>query len=142
MEIRLESVCSVADAATVPPALWGFALRIILTTDMLLHTTVFFGILVGILCTMEKLDACQSNSLRLRCELLYNNVCFDFVGELKTWTKARSSCERRGGVLLNSMSHPIKKFLRNITGERTTGSFTLWLGGDVQGNELQPVISG
>lgn len=141
MEIGVGSFSSVANAATVPAALWVFALEILLTPDMLLQTTVFLGISVGILCALEKSDACQSNSLRLRCEFLYNNVCFDFVGELNTWTKARSSCERRGGLLLNNMSSPMKTFLRNITSERSTGNFTWWLGGDGQGDGPQPAIS-
>lgn len=108
---------------------------------MLLHTTVFLWISAGILCTLENLDACQSNSLRSRCEFLYKNVCFDFVGELKTWTKARSSCGRQGGELLSIMSSPTKAFLRNITNERITGNFSWWLGGDVEGNGPRSAIS-
>lgn len=106
---------------------------------MLLQTTVFLWISVGTLCTLGESDACQSNGFapRLRCEFPFRDVCFDFVGESRTWTEARSSCERRGGELLSRMSSPVEAFLRNITSERVTGNFTWWLGRD----EPQPGIS-
>lgn len=108
---------------------------------MLLQTGVFLGISVGLLCTLVKSEACQGKNFPMRCELIYRNVCLDFVGESKTWSQARSSCGERGGVLLRLMSTPMKTFLKNIISERNISNFTWWLGKDVQGRNLQPAIS-
>lgn len=108
---------------------------------MLLQTGVFLGISVGLLCTLVKSEACQGKNFPTRCELIHRNVCFDFVGESKTWSQARSSCGERGGVLLRLMSTPIKIFLKNIISERNISNFSWWLGKDVQERKLRPAIS-
>lgn len=100
---------------------------------MLLQTGVFLGISVGLLCTLMKSEASQGKNFPMRCELIHRNVCFDFVGESKTWSQARSSCGERGGVLLRLMSTPIKIFLKNIISERNVSNFSWWLGKNVQG---------
>lgn len=108
---------------------------------MLLQTGVFWGISVGLLCTLVKSEARQGKNFPMRCELIHRNVCFDFVAESKTWSQARSSCGEHGGALLRLMNTPIKTFLKNIIGERNIGNFTWWLGKDVQGRKLRPAIS-
>uniref|UniRef100_A0A8C9XYF1 C-type lectin domain-containing protein n=1 Tax=Sander lucioperca TaxID=283035 RepID=A0A8C9XYF1_SANLU len=108
--------------------LCALALYINITMGMLLRTSVFLWISVGFLSLPEKSEACTGNYSLARCEFVFRNVCFEFVGGSKTWFQARGSCEKRGGELLKVMNSPIKMFLKNITREGNTGNFSWWLG--------------
>ncbi|XP_056234655.1 polycystic kidney disease protein 1-like 2 isoform X1 [Seriola aureovittata] len=99
--------------------------------DLLLRTSVFFWISAGFLPLPEMSEACPGNDFPALCDLVFRNVCFEFVEESKSWFQARSSCEKRGGDLLEVMNSPTKGFLNNITRERN--NFTWWLGEGVQG---------
>lgn len=105
---------------------------------MLLRTTVILWISVGFLSLPEKSEACPGNNSPALCEFVFRNVCFEFVGGSKTWSQARSSCEKRGGELLKVMNSPIEVFLKNITREGNTSNFTWWLGEGVQGKYQEP----
>ncbi|XP_031179990.1 polycystic kidney disease protein 1-like 2 [Sander lucioperca] len=107
---------------------------------MLLRTSVFLWISVGFLSLPEKSEACTGNYSLARCEFVFRNVCFEFVGGSKTWFQARGSCEKRGGELLKVMNSPIKMFLKNITREGNTGNFSWWLGEGVQGQYQEPTL--
>ncbi|KAF1392766.1 hypothetical protein PFLUV_G00031470 [Perca fluviatilis] len=107
---------------------------------MLLQTSVFLWISVGFLSLPKKSDAYTGNYSLVRCEFVFRNVCFEFFGGSKTWSQARSSCEKRGGELLKVMNSPIKMFLKNITREGNTGNFTWWLGKGVQGQYQEPTL--
>uniref|UniRef100_A0A665TT08 C-type lectin domain-containing protein n=1 Tax=Echeneis naucrates TaxID=173247 RepID=A0A665TT08_ECHNA len=67
---------------------------------MLFRASVFLWVSAGFLSLPETSEACPSDDFPVPCHLVFRNVCFDFVEESKTWFKARSSCERRGGELL------------------------------------------
>ncbi|GAA6233594.1 polycystic kidney disease protein 1-like 2 isoform X2 [Lates japonicus] len=101
--------------------------------DILLQTSVFLWILAGFLSLTEKSQACPGNDFTAPCDLIFENACFDFVEESKTWSQARSSCEQRGGELLKVTNSQIKNLLKNISRERNTSNFTWWLGDGVQG---------
>ncbi|XP_032363993.1 polycystic kidney disease protein 1-like 2 [Etheostoma spectabile] len=107
---------------------------------MLLLTSVFLWISVGFLSLPEKSEACTGNYSLAHCEFVFRNVCFEFVGGSKTWSQARSSCEKRGGELLKVMNSPIKMFLKNITREKNTGNLTWWLGEEVQRQKQEPTL--
>ncbi|XP_034437184.1 polycystic kidney disease protein 1-like 2 [Hippoglossus hippoglossus] len=101
--------------------------------DTLLRTSVFLWISAGFLLSPVESGACCSDDLPARCDLVFREACFEFVEELKTWSQARSSCEKRGGELLREMNSPIKVLLKNITRQGNTSNFTWWLGEGVQG---------
>ncbi|GLD47389.1 polycystic kidney disease protein 1-like 2 isoform X1 [Lates japonicus] len=92
-----------------------------------------FGDSAGFLSLTEKSQACPGNDFTAPCDLIFENACFDFVEESKTWSQARSSCEQRGGELLKVTNSQIKNLLKNISRERNTSNFTWWLGDGVQG---------
>ncbi|KAK9542862.1 hypothetical protein VZT92_000688 [Zoarces viviparus] len=106
---------------------------------MLLRTAVFLCISVGFLSLLEKSEACTGNDFPARCEFVFRNVCFEFVGESETWSQARGSCEKRGGELLKVMNSVIKLLLKNITREGNTSNFSWWLGEGVQGQHQVPI---
>ncbi|CAK6973388.1 polycystic kidney disease protein 1-like 2 [Scomber scombrus] len=100
--------------------------------DQLLRTSVFLWIVVGFLSLPETSESYLGNENPSLCKFVFRNVCFEFVREWKTWSQARSSCEKRGGELLRVINGPIKIYLKNITRERNTSNFTWWLGEGVQ----------
>uniref|UniRef100_A0A3Q3E9F7 C-type lectin domain-containing protein n=1 Tax=Labrus bergylta TaxID=56723 RepID=A0A3Q3E9F7_9LABR len=109
--------------------------------DLFLRTSVFLLISIGFLSLSGKSEACPGNGFPALCEFVFRNVCFDFVGGSNTWSKAKSSCEHRGGELLQMLNKPNKIFLKNIQSKRNFSSFTFWLGKGVQGKALKPIIS-
>ncbi|XP_058485936.1 polycystin-1-like protein 2 [Solea solea] len=98
--------------------------------DMLLHTSVFLWISVGFLLAPQGSGA---NALSSQCDLVFRNVCYEFVEESRNWSQARSDCEKRGGELLRVMNSPVKLFLKNATKQRNTSNWTWWLGEGVKG---------
>ncbi|XP_053279260.1 polycystic kidney disease protein 1-like 2 [Pleuronectes platessa] len=103
--------------------------------DILLRASVFLWISAGFLLSPVESGACCSEDFTARCDLVLREVCFEFVEELKTWSQARSSCEKRGGELLKEMNSPFEVLLKNITRQRNTSNFTWWLGEVVQGEQ-------
>ncbi|XP_040889158.1 polycystic kidney disease protein 1-like 2 [Toxotes jaculatrix] len=101
--------------------------------EVFLRTFVFCWISAGFLHLPQKSEASPGNDFSGRCDLVFGNVCFEFVEEPKTWSQAMSSCEKRGGKLLNVINSSIKIFLKDITRDRNTSNFSWWLGEGVQG---------
>ncbi|XP_076739560.1 polycystin-1-like protein 2 [Maylandia zebra] len=96
--------------------------------DTVLRTAVFVWISAGFLCVAERTENCPGNNFTANCEFVFRNVCFEFVGEPKTYSQARSSCEKQGGELLKVMNNPTKIFLYNITQDWNTNfNHTWWL---------------
>lgn len=96
--------------------------------DTVLRTAVFVWISAGFLCVAERTENCPGNNFTANCEFVFRNVCFEFVGEPKTYSQARSSCEKQGGELLKVMNNPTKIFLDNITRDWNTNfNHTWWL---------------
>ncbi len=110
---------------------------------MLLRISVFLWISFGFLPLgqSEKSKACSKNDFPSMCEFVFRNVCFEFVGSSKTWSQARSSCEKRGGELLKVLNSPIKIFLKNITEGNNISNFTWWLGSGAEEKYPGPEIS-
>ncbi|XP_030269688.1 polycystic kidney disease protein 1-like 2 [Sparus aurata] len=107
---------------------------------MLLRATVFLWISAGFLFLPEKSEACPGNGVPAMCEFAFRNVCFEFVGGAKSWSEARSCCEKRGGQLLKVINSPVQIFLKNITRARNISNFTWWLGEVVEGENQGPAI--
>ncbi|CAN9507150.1 unnamed protein product [Ophioblennius macclurei] len=101
-----------------------------------LQTSIFLWISAGLLLLSEKTEGCSDHSTG--CEFEFEDVCFEFFVDLKTWSQAKSSCEMQGGELLKVMNEPIKVFLSKISSEENTGNFSWWLGEDIQGGEKEP----
>lgn len=96
--------------------------------DTVLRTAVFVWISAGFLCVAGRTENCPRNNFTAKCEFVFRNVCFEFVGEPKTYSQARSSCEKQGGELLKGMNNPTKIFLDNITRDWNTNfNHTWWL---------------
>ncbi|XP_029950415.1 polycystic kidney disease protein 1-like 2 [Salarias fasciatus] len=98
-----------------------------------LQTSLFLWISAGLLFVPETTVGCPDFSTR--CEFKLEDVCFEFIRDLKTWSQAKSSCEMQGGELLKVTNEPIKVFLNNISSKKNTSNFTWWLGEDIQGSE-------
>lgn len=105
-----------------------------------LRTCIFLWISAGFLFVFEKSEAIQSDDFSLLCEFVFRDVCYDFVGGSKTWSQARSACEKQSGELLKVMNNSVKLILNNIAQKKNTSSFTWWLGEGV-GEENQPTMS-
>lgn len=107
----------------------------------MLRYFVFLWISFGFLYSLGNSEVCQGKNLPMMYEFVFKNVCFEFVGESKNWSQARSSCGERGGELLNTMNNPIKSFLKNITSKRNISNRTWWLGEGVPGKYEGPTES-
>ncbi|XP_054900721.1 polycystic kidney disease protein 1-like 2 [Poeciliopsis prolifica] len=105
---------------------------------MLLQTIILLWISYGRLSLTEKCETCPYGNLTASCEFVWQNVCLEFVEESKTWNQARSSCEERGGKLLNVLNNSIQMFLSNITREKNTRNFTWWVEKGVQAHHRDP----
>ncbi|XP_042266749.1 polycystic kidney disease protein 1-like 2 [Thunnus maccoyii] len=108
--------------------------------ELLLRTSVFLWIVVGFLSLSETSESCSDNDDLSLCEFVIGNVCFELVRGSKTWSQARSSCEKRGGELLRVINSPIKIYLKNITRERNISNFTWWLGEGVREKYQEPTM--
>nr|XP_033488033.1 polycystic kidney disease protein 1-like 2 [Epinephelus lanceolatus] len=106
---------------------------------VLLRTCVFLWISAGFLSLSEISETCTDyNDCPAPCT--FKNVRFEFLRVSKTWSQARSCCERRGGELLRVMNSQIKMFLSNITREKSTSNCTWWLGKGVHEQDQDPTI--
>uniref|UniRef100_A0A3Q0RCA2 C-type lectin domain-containing protein n=1 Tax=Amphilophus citrinellus TaxID=61819 RepID=A0A3Q0RCA2_AMPCI len=118
------------------------SLQRIITMDMLLRIFVFLCISVGFLFVPGRSEACPRNTFTAGCEFVFGNVCLEFVEELKTWSQARSSCEKQGGELLMVKNSSVQVFLKNITREwKTSFNHTWWLGETVGEDNQKSTIS-
>jgi len=108
---------------------------------MLLRISVFLWISAGCLSLFDKSEASPSNGLPAICDFVSMNVCLEFVEESRTWSQAKSSCEKKGGKLLKVLNSPIKIFLSSITRESNTSNFTWWMGKTIQVDYQEPTQS-
>ncbi|XP_075325325.1 uncharacterized protein pkd1l3 [Odontesthes bonariensis] len=106
--------------------------------DMLLRTSIFLWISAGCLSLLDKSEASPNNGLPAICNFVSRNVCLEFVEESRTWSQAKSSCEKKGGKLLKVLNNPIKIFLSSITRESNTSNFTWWTGETIHVDYQEP----
>ncbi|XP_061598114.1 polycystin-1-like protein 2 isoform X2 [Cololabis saira] len=95
---------------------------------MLLQISVFLWISVECSSVPQKSEASLSSNLPAWCEFVSRNVCFEFVRNPKTWCQARSSCEEKGGKLLEVLDNSDQFFMGSMTRESNTSNFTWWMG--------------
>lgn len=95
---------------------------------MILWSSVLLWISAGFLSLPEKSEPFRGDDFTSMCGFVYNNVCFEFVVDSKTWSQARDSCENQGGKLLKVINSPIKNLFKNISIEGNESNFTWWLG--------------
>lgn len=135
---RLKRPCSVAGSVS---ALCAFALHIASTMATLIWTSIFLWISVRSLSSGERSETCPHQEKPTSCEFISRNLCLEFVVEPKTWSQAKTSCEERGGKLLQELNSPAKVFLTRIIQERRFNNMTWWMGKRVRVENRNPDLS-
>ncbi|XP_078800525.1 polycystin-1-like protein 2 isoform X2 [Oryzias latipes] len=111
------------------------------TMATLFWTSIFLWISVESLSSGERSEACPHQKQPAPCEFISRNLCLEFVVEPKTWFQAMSSCEERGGELLQELNSPAKVFLTSIIQERRFSNMTWWMGKRVRVESTNPNLN-
>ncbi|XP_036065860.1 polycystic kidney disease protein 1-like 2 isoform X2 [Oryzias melastigma] len=135
---RLKRPCSVAGSVS---ALCAFALHIASTMAMLIWTSIFLWISLRSLSSGERSETCPHQEKPTSCEFISRSLCLEFVVEPKTWSQAKTSCEERGGKLLQELNSPAKVLLTRIIQERRFNNMTWWMGKRVRVENRNPDLN-